>query len=333
MIRFVWPWVFALLPLPWLVYRFAPPALAAEDAALWVPQLDPFRLARHERDRRRPGGWPLYLALLCWLLLVSAAARPEWLGDPVELPVSGRELLLAVDLSGSMRTGDFQIDGQPANRLTALKSVARPFIERRVGDRIGLILFGEQPYVQAPLTFDRATVLQFLDEAVVGLAGERTAIGDAIGLALKRTASAEQARRRVLILITDGANTAGELPPLKAAELAASQGLKIYTIGVGADRMEVRDFFFSRTVNPSADLDEETLRAIAERTGGRYFRARDRDELEQIYAQLDRLEPVAEDSEVFRPVTALFFWPLAAALIGAAVLALKELWPERWRRP
>lgn len=327
MIAFAWPWAFVLLPLPYLIYRWAPPALAAEEAALWVPQLDPFAVARHQRGQRQRSRLPLFLALLCWLFLVSAAARPEWLGEAMEFPISGRDLLLAVDLSGSMQTEDFALHGRQVDRLTALKSVADPFIEQRVGDRIGLILFGEQAYLQAPLTFDRPMVQRLLDEAVIGLAGDRTAIGDAIGLALKRAKEGE-AQRQVLILLTDGANNAGQLPPLKAAELAATAGLKIYTIGLGAEAMEVRQFFFSQTVNPSRDLDEKTLMTIAETTGGRYFRARDSAELSQIYALLDQLEPVEREHDLYRPIIALFPWPLGGALLGALLLILMELLPR-----
>lgn len=326
MIHVAWPWAFALLPLPYLVRRFAPQALAAEDAALWVPRLAPFEVAHHQRGRRARSRWAVLLALLCWLLLVIATARPQWLGEPVELPVSGRDLLLAVDLSGSMKTEDFTLHGEQVDRLTALKAVAGPFIEQRVGDRIGLILFGDQAYVQAPLTFDRPMVESLLDEAALGLAGDRTAIGDAIGLALKRVPP-DEARRQVLILLTDGANTAGQIPPLKAAELAAKQGLKIYTIGLGAEAMEVRRFFFSQTVNPSADLDEKTLKVIAETTGGLYFRARDSAGLDKIYGLLDELEPVEREHDVYRPVTALYIWPLGLALAGGALLVLLELLP------
>jgi Ca-activated chloride channel family protein len=329
MIQFAWPWTFALLPLPYLVYRLAPPALAAEEAALWVPTLEPFANARHQRGRRRRGPWRLLMALLCWLLLVTACARPEWLGKPVELPVSGRDLVLAVDLSGSMQTEDFALGRQTVDRLTALKAVAGDFIERRQGDRLGLILFGDQAYVQTPLTFDRATVRQLLNEAVIGLAGKKTAIGDAIGLAVKRLRDSD-ARQRVLILLTDGANTTGRITPRKAAELAAAEGLKIYSIGIGAESMEVGHMFFKRTVNPSADLDEKTLGELAESTGGRYFRARDTAQLAEIYTLLDQLEPTEKDRELYRPVSALFYWPLGLALAGAVLLAVGELLP--WGR-
>lgn len=326
MIQFAWPWAFILLPLPYLVYRFAPSALASEEAALWVPRLEPFGVAGHKKGRARRPRWALILALVCWLLLVCACARPQWLGEPLEMPISGRDLMLAVDLSGSMQVEDFELGGRQVNRLTALKSVAVPFIEQRVGDRLGLILFGEQAYVQVPLSFDRATVRQLLDEAAIGLAGDRTAIGDAIGLALKQVEGGQE-RHQVLILLTDGANTAGTLSPLKAAELAARKGLKIYTIGIGAEQMEVQSFLFSRTVNPSSDLDEKTLGAIAVATGGRYFRARDSAELLKIYGLLDQLEPLERQQDVYRPLTALFPWPLGAALAGAVVLVLREILP------
>lgn len=329
MIEFACPWAFLLLPLPYLVHMLFPPALSAEEAALWVPSLQPFTENRHQRSRRRWPWWLLVPMLLCWLLLVIATAQPQWLGEPLELPVSGRDLVLAVDLSGSMKTADFVLEGKTVDRLTALKSVAVEFIRRRQGDRLGLILFADQAYVQTPLTFDRQTVEQLLNEAVLGLAGEKTAIGDAIGLAVKRLKDV-QTDKRILILLTDGANTAGQVSPLKAAELAASKGLRIYTIGIGADEMTVGSFFFKRTVNPSADLDEKSLRAIAEKTGGRYFRARDTAELEQIYEMLDKLEPVEKEQKVFRPVTTLYHWPLAIALFLTLLLGLIDQGRQRW---
>jgi Ca-activated chloride channel family protein len=174
------------------------------------------------------------------------------------------------------------------------------------------------------LTFDRVTVDTLLREAVIGLAGKETAIGDAIGLAVKRLRDQPQ-NSRVLVLLTDGANTAGELSPVKAAQLAAEENLKIYTIGIGADEMLVRSLFGTRRVNPSADLDEKTLKAIAQTTGGRYFRARDTAELEKIYGLLDALEPVEKDPQAFRPTRALYYWPLAGALAIAGFLLVGRL--------
>ncbi len=324
MIHFVWPWLLLILPLPWILRRFLPPAATVEEAALRIPFVEDFDYHGAEGRRHIPLRWPLWTAIVAWTLLVVASARPQWLGDPIQMPVSGRDLMLAVDLSGSMEEKDFRLNGRWVDRLTATKSVAADFIERRDGDRIGLILFGERAYLQAPLTFDRETVRTLLFESAIGLAGKSTAIGDGIGLAIKRLRKRD-AGNRVLILLTDGANTAGEIDPLSAAELAAREGLKIYTIGIGADEMIVRDFFGTRRINPSADLDESTLTSIAEKTGGRYFRARDTAELEDIYRLLDKLEPIEQDAQSFRPRKALFHWPLSLALTLATGLLLARL--------
>ena len=321
MIHFDWPWLFVVLPLPWLLRRLLPPAATVEEAALRVPFVEDFDHKGVEGRLHIPQRWPLWTALAAWTLLVIASARPQWLGDPIQLPVSGRDLMLAVDLSGSMEEEDFRLGGQWVDRLTATKSVAGDFIERRDGDRIGLILFGERAYLQTPLTFDRETVRTLLLESAIGLAGKSTAIGDAIGLAVKRLRARDEGSR-VLILLTDGANPAGEIDPVSAAELAFQEGMKIYTIGIGADEMIIRDFFGTRRINPSADLDENTLQSIAKLTGGRYFRARDTAALEDIYRLVDELEPIEQDAQSFRPRKALFYWPLSLALTLASVLLI-----------
>lgn len=322
MIHFEWPWMWVLILLPLVPRYLLRPAPAVEEAALRVPTIAPFALGGDRRlsaaVQRRRWVW-LGLALAAWLLLVGAAARPVWLGPPIDLPVSGRDLLLAVDLSGSMNTQDFSLNGEQVNRLTAIKNIAGNFIQRRVGDRLGLILFGSQAYVQSPLTFDRRTVDTLLQEAVIGLAGNRTAIGDAIGLAVKELQRHPEGNK-VLILLTDGASNAGAVDPVEAARLAAKEGLTIYTIGIGADSMMVPSLFGMQQVNPSQDLDEEALRAIAKATDGRYFRARDTAELNKIYAVIDQLQPADQEKQTFRPRRSLFFWPLALALILAAPL-------------
>jgi len=327
MLEFEWPWLFAVLPFP-LVFRWLLPEANSEySAALKLPFEDGLvSVGSNTRDL------PLtrilfWLAVLIWILLVVSSARPKWVGEPIRQTVSGRDLLMAVDLSGSMQVEDFVVGRQQVDRLAATKMVAGEFINRRAGDRIGLILFGDEAYLQTPLTFDRETVVTLLGEAVIGLAGEKTAIGDAIGLAVKRLRRNSD-NQRVLILLTDGANTAGSVSPLQAAELAASEGLKIYTIGIGADEMMVRDFFGTRRVNPSTDLDEKTLTAIAEKTGGRYFRARDTAELASIYQILDSMEPVEKENQYYRPRSELFVYPLATAFIFSLLLALVKLWPQ-----
>lgn len=321
MIEFLWPWLLLTLPLPLLVRLLKPVPAGLQGAALIVPVAEDFQSVDAPSFRPGRSWWRWWLALLCWALLVLAAARPQLLGEPVPLPVSGRDLMLAVDLSGSMQEQDFLINQKPVDRLTATKWVAGEFIERRTGDRVGLILFGERAYLQAPLTFDRKTVRTLLDESAIGLAGQFTAIGDAIGLAVKRLRERDQ-KNRVLILLTDGANTAGEVDPMQATRIAAEAGLKIYTVGIGAEAMLVNSRFGRRQVNPSRNLDEKALRNIAELTGGQYFRARDTQEMEKIYAELDRLEPVTEEDLNYRPTKSLYMWPLSISLFLASLLVL-----------
>ena len=318
-IDLVWPWVFAALPLPLLVAWLLPRAPEHASAALRMPFYAALQAAVGDshsgRSRLR-----LLLATLAWLLLVLAAARPQFLGEPVQLPISGRDLLLAVDISGSMEVEDMVLGNQVATRLRAVKVVAGEFIERRKGDRLGLILFGDQAYLQTPLTFDRNTVRTQLHESAIGLAGKRTAIGDAIGLAVKRLRSQPEGNR-VLILLTDGANNSGSVEPLKAADIAAAEGVRIYTIGVGADERIVQGLFGAQRV-VNTELDERSLTRIAQKTGGRYFRARDITGLQKIYQLLDELEPVSKDQETFRPVHELYNWPLSAALLLSVLIAL-----------
>lgn len=317
MFELAWPWMLGALPLPIIMRKLLMPARLQTRGALRVPALDDFSALSSAGGLAYAPKPALWAALLGWVLLVLAAANPQWLGEPIGVPASGRDLMLAIDLSESMEVEDFIMQGQAVDRLTAMNEVARQFIERRSGDRIGLVVFGEQAYLHVPLTFDRRTVIQLLDETTIGLAGRSTAIGDAIGHAVKRLR--EQATpQKILILMTDGANTAGQVEPRRAAALAANAGLKIYAIGIGADEMLIRQTFGTVRVNPSTDLDEKTMRAIAAATGGRYFRARDVRELEAIYAELDRLEPIERGEEHFRPSKPLYPWPLAAAVLIAA---------------
>jgi Ca-activated chloride channel family protein len=320
----LWPWMLLALPLPWLLRRVLP-ARARREAALRVPDLAPFEHFEAGGPRRDPTRTRLALLWAVWIALLLAAARPQMIGEPVSVPVTGRDLMMAVDISGSMNREDMEIDGRTATRLMVVKHVLSEFIERRRGDRLGLILFGSNAYLQAPLTFDRTTVGRLLSETPIGIAGGKTAIGDAIGLAVKHLRE-RPAENRVLILLTDGANNVGEVAPVKAAELAAQAGVRIYTVGVGAEEMQAPGWFGgafgTQTMNPSADLDEETLTQVAQLTGGRYFRARNRGELQSIYSTLDDLEPVPAPDEVFRPIRQLFHWPLAAAFVLATLLAL-----------
>lgn len=323
MITLLWPWALALLPLPFVIRLLLPRATNTNEAALRVPSLSDYQLGAKSSFASRKSRWPLLLYSLAWLCLVIAAARPQWTGETVELPVSGRDLMLAIDISKSMDLPIRHNRGS-VSRITATKAVASAFIEKRIGDRIGLILFGDQAYVQSPLTFDRTTVNILLQEAATGLAGQATAIGDAIGLAVKRlskqpadnnksasvSGSIQQniSEDRVLILLTDGVSNRGEITPHKAAELAAKKGLKIHTIGIG--NRETRE------------LDEQTLRDVADTTGGQYFRAYNTSDLQEIYMLLDKLEPVEKDVKSYRPIKTLFYIPLTASFIFAALLAV-----------
>ena len=324
---FAWPWALLALPLPIIMRKLLSESARLQDAGLKVPDLNAFAVLSERPHKEQLLNWRMLLAVAAWVLLVIAAARPEYVGEELEVPVSGRNLMLAVDLSGSMDQKDFALGNRRVDRLTATKAVASDFISRREGDRIGLILFGERAYLQVPLTLDRETVKVLLMEAFIGLAGEKTAIGDAITLAVKRIHDQEaDASEQVLVLLTDGANTAGEVDPIKAAELAQQVGLRIYTIGIGAEQLEVASLIGGRrNINPSADLDEETLTSIADLTGGRYFRAKDTAGLQDIYRLVDELEPVDEPEAGFRPIKSLFYWPLGGAFSLAALLCLVSL--------
>ena len=323
MLEWAWPWFLVALPAPWILARFLRPAQTRAGDALRLPYaLDGLEAATGANPVPR---WRCSLALLGWCALLLAAARPQWIGDPVALARTGRDLLLAVDASGSMSIQDMTIGGRAVSRYAAIKAIAGDFVRRRTGDRVGLIVFGSQAYLLTPLTFDRDTVFKQLEESAIGLPGKETAIGDAVGLAIKRLRDRPQ-DRRVLVLLTDGVNDAGELDPRKAIDLAAAEKVKIYTIGIGAESMRVDGFFGSQMVNPSADLDEKMLTTMADKTGGRFFRARNTTELAQIYADIDRLEPSDDAKQQFRPVDEMFYWPLSAALL-LALLAAAPLLP------
>jgi Ca-activated chloride channel family protein len=329
MIEWLWPWLLLLAPLPWLVRRLAPAAQSREPA-LRAPFFDEWQQMNTRQAKPGSGGrrLPAVSLWLIWLLLLVAAARPTWIGEPIELPDSGRDLMLAVDISGSMQMEDMQVGNAIATRIEAVRKLGAEFISSRKGDRLGLILFGTNAYVQSPLSFDTATVRRFLLEAQIGFAGQETAIGDAIGLAVKRLKE-RPAESRVLILLTDGQDTASSVQPQEAAQLAASLGIRIYTIGIGADQMTLPGLFGSsfgsRQVNPSAELDEKGLQKIASLTGGQYFRARNPQELANIYQVLDKLEPVEQEVVTYRPRQALGYLPLLLALLFSFALALRHL--------
>jgi Ca-activated chloride channel family protein len=318
------------LPLPWLARRLLPAARSA-SAALKVPygaRLD----AIAGGGGLAHGGHAAWWLWLAWLLLCVAAARPQQLGEAVQPPQTGRDLMLAVDLSGSMGEEDMTLGNAVVDRLTAAKAVIADFLDRREGDRVGLLVFGQKAYALVPLTLDRESVRQQLRDSVVGLAGRETAIGDAIGLAVKRL-RAQPAGQRVLILLTDGVSNAGQLEPVKAAELARDNGVRVHTIAFGGEGGELSVFGF-RLPAPGGDdsMDEATLRRIADITGGRAFRARDTAELAGIYAEINRLEPVQRPGERVQPRLERYAWPLAASLLcGLLGFVLPRGARMRWR--
>lgn len=328
MLELQYPWLLVLLALPWLFKARRP----QPKAALKFQPLQHL-LRRHpelgQTNTRPRQPWRF---IVIWSALVLAGAQPVWLGEPVEQPQQGRDMMLAVDLSGSMNIADMQVDGKAVDRLTAVKTVLRDFIGKRHGDRLGLILFADAAYQQTPLTFDHATVQQLLDEASLNLVGSRTAIGEAIGLAVKRFNNYERSNK-VLILLSDGANTTGQIQPREALTLAKAAGIRIYTIGVGADVMVRQDIFGSSLVNPSSDLDEALLTELASSTGGQYFRARNPQELEAIYNRLNELEPIERDKQTARPEISLLHWPLALVLLAWLLPVLwQRLRLARWRQ-
>ena len=315
MFEFSWPWLFLLLPLP-LILLLLKPAANNANTRLRIPSFASHNLSNQSIE---PSARKLnIIEWLLWLLLVTASANPTWLDEPISLPNEGRDIMLAVDLSGSMTEQDMAYNGQYVDRLTMVKAVLSDFIEQRQGDRLGLILFGDTAFLQTPLTRDVKTVSKMLSEAQIGLVGRATPIGDALGLSVKRFASKKESNR-IVVLLTDGQNTAGNLNPEDALLLAREEGIKVYTIGVGSDNP--RGFSLFNMGSGGSNLDESLLKNIAEQTGGLYFRAKDVAGLQQIYAELDKLEPISADEQTFRPQTALFYYPLLLAILLISAMA------------
>ena len=316
MTGFVFPIMFALLPLPLIMRAILPAANDKNEDALKVPffkDMEELSLRGRKFGKSR-----LYirrlLGALIWILLVTAAAGPQWTGEPAKIPSEGRNLMLVLDISGSMEEADFVIQNRAVRRWDAVQAVADAFVKKREGDRVGIVLFGERAYLYAPLTYDLKTVSDLLREADVGMAGSQTAIGDALGIALKTMVDVP-AESKVIVLLSDGAANAGKMKPLEAAELAEKMGVKVYTIGAGSDMAQIGGFFSMLPFARSEDIDEKSLQEIAQKTGGKYFRAKNTQELLEIYKEIDALEPVKNDDVFVRPIKVLFYYPLAAAFI------------------
>lgn len=327
--EFQYPLLFLLLPAPILVWLFLPP-YRERQASVRIPFFENVAALTGRQPtkgavilRRNILQW--FIAPLAWILMITALARPVLVEPPIQKIESGRDLLLAVDLSGSMETRDMRdSDGNLIERLEAVKEVLGDFIARRKGDRIGLLFFGNAPYLQAPFTMDHDLVQQLLKEAQVAMAGPQTMIGDAIGLSIK-TFESSKAEQKTLIMLTDGNDTNSKVPPNQAAKLAASAGVTIHTIGFGDPRSSGEDLF-----------DEAALKEIAHITGGSYLKADNRQALLDAYQKLDEIEPQEFETLSYRPVKPLYFWPLGAAgillILYHFIMAVFSLFRERKAR-
>lgn len=324
--HFANPEMFWLLILP-LVFRFVLPAAGGlHGDALRIPFLrDIEQISLKSGGGRRASDtihhWSFRLSwlYLIWALLVAALARPQWVGEPIRLPGMSRDILLVVDISNSMMENDFAINQRRVTRLTAVKRTAEEFIKKRVDDRIGLVLFGSRAYVQAPITYDKSSVMDILRQTDAGMAGNSTSIGDAIGLSLKSLRQSENKDKKVIILLTDGENNSGALTLPQAIKLAKEEGVKIYTIGVGSESSYVNSLFGFKIALPSG-LDEKSLNEIAKETQGTYFRAKDSQGLQKIYDEIDKLEANENEDQFVRDVKERFYVPLALALLLAGML-------------
>lgn len=328
--EFLWAWALIFLPLPWIVRRFVVPA-AQNQTPLLAPHLVR-RLSGQVgqnvvQNNSFIRGMPPLL-LLIWILLVVAAMRPVWFLTPTSFNATGRDMMLAVDLSGSMEKTDMRLGAQEVDRLTSVKAVVSEFIEKRQGDRMGLVVFGSQAFLQSPLSYDLKTVNTLLQETEIGMAGNNTAIGDAIGLTLKHLKKTRQ-QNTVLILLTDGSNTDGAVQPLDAAKQAKQMGLKIYTIGIGqADTGSIDRFLFGG----GRDMDVVTLKKIAKITGGQFFLAADTEQLNEVYQIINTLEASEHQIHQYRLREELYVWPLGAAFIISLLLAYIRLYQPLWQR-
>lgn len=309
---FAFPWAFLLLPVPWLIWKFATPHRERStavripffrqvaDAAGLEPKKGAVVLERRKLQ--------MVAAILCWVLLVLGLARPEQLGQLITVEKAARDMVLAVDISGSMDANDMQgEEGKPKQRLQVVKDVVGDFIEAREGDRIALIVFGTRAFVQTPFTEDLASVRELLETTSVGMAGPDTAIGDAIGLAI-RTFETSDVEQRLLVLLSDGADTSSKMSPVNAAEIAAQEGVTIFTVGVGDPKGSGDD-----------RVDLQALEDIARRANGAFYYATDEAGLSDIYEEIERLNPRITETVNFQPKTALGWIPFALIVVIALV--------------
>ncbi len=317
MFSFLWPFVALVLPLPFIIRHLLKPVSTRQkeqnEYAIYVPffhRLQAIKPAKVEKNIQTSGKLPLILG---WLFLVLACMRPTWVGEPVPLNQAAHNIILTMDVSGSMNEQDFSVNLKPMTRLEMLKNISQDFVKTRKGDNLGLVIFGSEAYTYAPLSPDTKTLKELIGEIGVGIAGTQTALAEALALAIQ-TGRTVPADKQIVILMSDGFNNAGRVNVKEAIELAKNQKVKVYTVGIGSDAQMVQNFFGNFQINPALDLDEATLSAIAQETGGRYFRAKTSAEMKEIYDAINQLEPVMKPTEFIRPQKGLFYLPLAIAL-------------------
>ena len=329
MFEFAFVWAFLLLPLPWLV-RWVTPAARNSQAPLALPKAARFI---SPRQVQQPAMWRLWaLPAFIWCALVVTLAGPQWVGDPVAVTQERREMMIALDLSGSMQADDMTLNGRQVTRLQAAHHILAEFIERRHGDRIGLIVYADHAYVYSPLTSDLNALASLAREAQLGLAGQRTALGDGIALSIATMEDSDSEHTPVVLMLTDGMINTGVIDAEEALHLARNTRVRMHTIGIGSDEMIVQGLFGERRIDPSAEMDEQFLTEIAQSTGGEYFRARNENEMRRIYELIDELEPIASDDEELRPRRSLAHWPLAAAFLAFMLALISNIYRQH-RQP
>ncbi len=303
--QFAYPYVAFLAVLPFIIYWLLP-AIKNRSTALLYPYFDRTAIVSKQKPKKaayiKKRGWFASVSMyMIWLLLIVAMASPELVGKPEKTVKTSRNFLILADLSFSMANKDWFIDGRRVTRWNGVKDIMRDFIIRRESDKMGLIFFGSNAYIQAPFTTDLKTVRTMLDEADVGMAGQMTNIGKAVVKGMDMF-ERDTIQSKVMLLLTDGVDSGTEILPLDAANMAKKDSTIIYSVGIGDPG------------SSSSDLDERTLTEMAQLTGGKYFRAKDAEALENIYKELDLLEPIEYEEETYVPKTLLYFYPLGLAL-------------------
>jgi Ca-activated chloride channel family protein len=330
-LHFYWPWMIWLMCLPLLVRYLWPRTIEVTEAhqtghqqTLLNPSLQHLRSSFVGRTPQTPLASRIHQLLLwlLWAMLTLTMMRPQWLEPYTESRTEGYDLMLAVDASHSMEALDFSVEGRQVTRMAVLKGVIDRFISNRQGDRVGLIIFGSQAYTISPLTYDLLAVRQQLSEVMPNIAGQGTAMGDAIGLGVKKLRERPEGSR-VMILIADGNSTDGSIPPLEGARMAASNGIRIYTIGVGSKQQSVQIHEEGRLiVRDDLILDEDLLKNVASITAGAYFRATDTNALTEITQRINELEKTRAESRTVMIPHPLYPWPLLAGLLLFLALGL-----------